>query len=198
MKLIMVMKDFGLAHWMTTMVAIIVFVTIIVAIGLSVLFFKARWKCGYLAGFYALMIMLLLWMLMPFAIRNSCPRTIVMLMQESVDTVETESQSFHPKGDKVGAVAVERAEVKTEHKRSRAPAVFVLAFACLLYTVIFGVLVGAMFRLARQYKRDKMLKESMDNIIGIIEQLGEDEMVKTYQKKLLDKYMSVLLEEQEE
>ena len=198
MRLIIAMKDFGLAQLMLTMVAIIVVGTIIVAIRWVLLFYKARWKCSYLVCFYALMIVLFLWMLMPFALRNSYPRTLVVLMQESVDTVETKSQLSPLRGDKAGTVVAEKHEERTEHKRSRAPAVFVLAFACLLYAVIFGIVMWAIFKLARQYKRDKVLKESMANIIGIIEQLGDDAMVKEYQKKILDKYMSVWLEEQEE
>ena len=152
---------------------------------------------GYEMGIVVSVLGIALWLITPFALRNHYPRQIVALMQESVDTVEKMPKKLSVQSSNGKTEVIEYEAIQKE-EHSRIPAIFILVFSCSIYTVILGILIGVTLKLAKQYKRDKVLKGKLNNIIDIIGNLGDDGMVKEYQKKILDKYMSVWIEEQEE
>ena len=192
MNEVVVMREFLSAHWATVVIAAAIVIIF------AMLLYKFRFKlCGCLkwlnqniACILALIVLIVSWVIVPFAFRKYCPREVLNLMHESVDTIVTEKRQLPIQNGKTGECIVEE-YVTTKNERSRAPAVFILVLACGLYISILWMLIGALTRLLKAYKRNKLLQESLENIMSIIDKLDDEDAVKAYQKKILVKLIEI-------
>jgi len=151
---------------------------------------------GYVGGIVVLIATIIALLLIPFVVH--CPVQLANLLHESIDTTKTERRELPMQGEKDRQESRREIVTTEQNVHSRAPAVFVLIFVCALYTSLLGILFRVLTKMCKEHKREKLLKESLENIVKIIGKLDDEEMVKAYQKKMLDKYLGVWLEDQED